>query len=113
MAPPSLRVGEKLHAGSGWRASQRQGEQGGAVQGCWCRLPLMVTRVLSSQMRKLKPGLAAESGREGAGLCLHPWGSPVPLAPQFLPQHPKWEAHIQLPFLRRPRDRVGGERATL
>lgn len=34
MAPPSLRVGEKLHAGSGWRASQRQGEQGGAVQGC-------------------------------------------------------------------------------
>lgn len=78
---------------------------------CW--LPLMVTRVLSSQMRKLKPGLATESGREGAGLCLHPWGSPFPLAPQFLPWHPKWEAHIQLPFLRRPRDRMGGEQTTL
>lgn len=85
----------------------------GPRAGLLCWLPLMVTCVSSTQMRKLKPGLAAESGREGAGLCLHPWGSPLPLAPQFLPWHPKWEAHIQPPFLRRARDRMGGERAAL
>lgn len=103
MAPPSPPVGDKpmlgLVGGLCSVGASRVGPRAGLL--CW--LPLTVTCVSSTQMRKLKPGLAAESGREGAGLCLHPGGSPCPLAPS--PSHgtPKWEAHIQPPFLRRAR----------
>lgn len=111
MAPPSPPVGDKLHAGSGWRALQCLGKQGGAP----CRA--VVLAATHGHLCLKHPDEEAEARlscrKRKRGLCLHPWGSPLPLAPQFLPWHPKWEAHIQPPFLRRARDRMGGEWAAL
>ena len=113
MAPPSPPVGDKLHAGSGRRALQCRGEQGGAR----CRaVVLAVTHGHSCLKHPDEEAEARLSCRKRKRGC---WAVPAPLGftlspgPSIPPMHPKWEAHIQPPFLRRPRDRVGGERATL
>ena len=113
MAPPSPPVGDKLHSGSGRRASQRRGEQGEAP----CRAVVLAVTHGHSCLKHLDEEAEARlSYRKRKRGC---WAVPAPLVftlspgPSIPPMHPKWEAHTQPPFLRRPRDRVGGKRATL
>lgn len=77
MAPPSPPVGDKLHAGSGWRALQCRGKQGGAP----CRAVVLATHshlCLKHPDEEAEARLSCRNGREGAGLCLHPGVHPCP-----------------------------------